>query len=142
MKGDVGAARVVADCGYASHIATRDFWWKLVDRWHQFAQRHCESLEICSAPRGRVSPVEGGSTRRVVDCSGSWRAVWVGNQPDRSLVTKAASGRLSNLTGRNVSEAWAGLESRGADADPPAKRGRPRERGSNRHMHPSRSAGV
>ena len=28
------------------------------------------------------------------------------------------------------------------DADPPAKRGRPRERGSNRHMHPFRSAGV
>jgi hypothetical protein len=28
-------------------------------------------LDLCSAPRGRVSPVEGGSTQRVVDCSGS-----------------------------------------------------------------------
>ena len=26
---------------------------------------------LCSAPRWRVSPVEGGSTQRVVDCSGS-----------------------------------------------------------------------
>ena len=29
------------------------------------------SLEFCRAPRRRVSPVEGGSTQRVVDCSGS-----------------------------------------------------------------------
>jgi hypothetical protein len=37
----------------------------------------------------------------------------------RSLVTKAAFGRLSNPAGRNVSEAWAGLESEDMDADPP-----------------------
>jgi len=30
-----------------------------------------ENLDLRSAPRGRVSPVEGGSTQRVVDCSGS-----------------------------------------------------------------------
>jgi len=48
--------------------------------------------DFCCAPRGRVSPVEGGSTQRVVDCSGSWRAVWLGDQPDRSLATKAALG--------------------------------------------------
>jgi hypothetical protein len=55
---------------------------------------------------------------------------------------KGRLGRLSNPTGRNVSEALAGLESEVADADPPAKWGRPRERGSNRYMHPSRSAEV
>jgi len=38
------------------------------------------------APRWRVSPVEEGSTQRVVDCSGSWRAVWLGDGLDRSLV--------------------------------------------------------
>src|SRR3954453_20437333 len=34
------------------------------------------------------------------------------------------------------------IEKRADTADPPGKRGRPCERGSNRHRHPSRSAGV
>ena len=59
-----------------------------------------------------------------------------------SLVTKVALGRLSNSAGRNMSEVRAGPESPNADADPPLFRGRPRERGRNRQMHPSRSAGV
>src|ERR1700730_8465628 len=41
-----------------------------------------------------------------------------------SLVTKVAFGRLSDPAGRNVSEAWAGLESDNADAYPPATRGK------------------
>src|SRR5262249_44949523 len=45
-----------------------------------------------SAPRGRETPVEEGSTRIVVDWSGSWRAAWSGNRPGRSLATKVALG--------------------------------------------------
>jgi hypothetical protein len=37
--------------------------------------------------------------------------------------------------GRNVSEVRVGLERVDADADPSLGRGRPREQGSNRHMH-------
>jgi hypothetical protein len=50
---------------------------------------------------------------------------------------KGRLGRLSNSTGRNVSEVRAGPESPNADADPPSFRGRPRERGSNRQMTPA-----
>jgi hypothetical protein len=49
---------------------------------------------------------------------------WTGNRTGWSLVTKVALARLSDLAGRNVSEAWAGLESVNADADPPAIWGR------------------
>jgi len=49
---------------------------------------------------------------------------------------KGRLGRLSDPVGRNVSEAWAGLESANADADPPVKWGRPHAWGSNRHAHP------
>jgi len=45
-----------------------------------------------SAPRRRVSPVEEGSTQKVVDWSGSWRAVLPGDWQGRSPATKAALG--------------------------------------------------
>jgi len=45
-----------------------------------------------SAPRRRESSVEEGSTRIIVDRSGSWRAAWSGNWPGRSLATKVALG--------------------------------------------------
>src|SRR5262245_11731725 len=45
-----------------------------------------------SAPRGRESSVEEGSTRIVVDRSGSWRAGWSGNRLGWSLATKVALG--------------------------------------------------
>jgi hypothetical protein len=45
-----------------------------------------------SAPRGRESSVEEGSTRIIVDRSASWRAAWSGNRPGRSLATKVALG--------------------------------------------------
>ena len=45
-----------------------------------------------SAPRRRESSVEEGSTRIIVDRSGSWRAARLGNWPGRSLATKVALG--------------------------------------------------
>src|SRR5215469_10771272 len=69
--------------------------------------------------------MEAGSIQIIVGWSGSWQAAWLGNRPGRSLATKAASGRLSNPAGCNASEAFAGLESEVADADPPEIRGRP-----------------
>ena len=45
-----------------------------------------------SAPQRRESSVEEGSTRIVVDRSGSWRAAWSGNWLGWSLATKVASG--------------------------------------------------
>src|SRR5215472_1216060 len=56
------------------------------------------------APRRREPSVEEGSTRKVVDWSGSWRAAWSGNRLGWSLVTKVAVGRPSDPAGRNVSE--------------------------------------
>jgi len=44
--------------------------------------------------------VEEGSTRIIVDKSGSWRAVSPGNWWDWSLVTKVTLGWLSDPTGR------------------------------------------
>jgi len=48
----------------------------------------------------------------------------LGNWLGWSLATKIASGRLSDPTGRNASEAWAGPENDNADVDPPANWGR------------------
>ena len=42
--------------------------------------------------RRREPSVEEGSTRIIVDRSGSWRAAWSGNWPGWSLATKAALG--------------------------------------------------
>jgi hypothetical protein len=88
-----------------------------------------------SAPRRRVSSMEEGSIRRVVDLIRKLTSGSAGQPAGSKPRDKGRLGRPSDPTGRNASEVRAGLERVDADADPSLARGRPRGQGSNRHVH-------
>ena len=88
-----------------------------------------------SAPRRRVSSMEEGSIRKVVDLIRKLTSGSVGQPTGSKPRDKGHLGWPSDPTGRNASEVRAGLERVDADADPSFARGRPRGQRSNRHAH-------
>jgi hypothetical protein len=90
----------------------------------------------------RVMPMDESSIRVTVGQLGSWRAVWPGDWPDRSLATKAAlGGRASRRAVTRVNPEQA-LDQWSCGCRPAQRTGKAVRTGKRPTQAPVRSAGV